>query len=194
MYGSTCFFLTCIQISQGAGKVVWYFHLLKNFLQFFMIYTVKGFSVVNEAEVDVFLGFSSFFYDPVNVSNLISGSFAFSKSSLCIWKFSVHILLKPSLKNFGKYFASMWNECNCVAVWTFFGMALLWDWNETELFQSCDHHWVFQICWHIECSTFTASSFGIWNNSTGIPSPPLALFIVMFPKAHLWLHTPGCLA
>ena len=72
-----------------------------------MIYTVKGFSVVNEAEVDVFLGFSSFFYDPVNVSNLISGSFAFSKSSLCIWKFSVHILLKPSLKNFGKYFASM---------------------------------------------------------------------------------------
>ena len=128
MYGSTCFFLTCIQISQGAGKVVWYFHLLKNFLQFFMIYTVKGFSVVNEAEVDVFLGFSSFFYDPVNVSNLISGSFAFSKSSLCIWKFSVHILLKPSLKNFGKYFASMWNECNCVAVWTlawpFFGIGM----------------------------------------------------------------------
>ena len=78
--------MTYIQISQEEGKVVWYSHLLKNFPQLVVIYTVKGFSVVNEAEVDLFLKFSSFFYDPVDVGNLISGSSAFSKSSLYIWK------------------------------------------------------------------------------------------------------------
>ena len=77
-----------------AGKVVWYSHLLKNFTQFVMIHIVKGFSIINEAEVDVFLEFSCFFYDPVDVGNLISGSSAFSKSSLNIWKFSVHVLFK----------------------------------------------------------------------------------------------------
>ena len=92
---------------EGAGKVVWYSHLLKNFSQFAVIYTVKGFSVVNEAEVDVFLEFSCFFYDTTIVGSLISGPSAFSKSSLNIWKFSVHILLKPSLENFEHYFASM---------------------------------------------------------------------------------------
>ena len=85
-------------------------------------------------------------------------------------------LLKPSLEDFEHYFASMWNECNCVVVWTFFAIALLWDWNENWLFQSCGHYWVFQICWHIECSTLTASSFRIFNSSAGIPSSPLALF------------------
>ena len=80
--------------------MVWYSHLLKNFPQFVVIYTVKGFSVVNEAEVDVFLELSCFFHDPADVGNLISGSSAFSKSSLNIWKFSVHVLLKPSLKDF----------------------------------------------------------------------------------------------
>ena len=99
--------LSCIQISQERGKVTWYSYLFKIFPQFVVIYTVKGFSVVNEAEVDVFLEFSSFFYDPTDVGNLISGSSAFSKSSLYIWKFSVHILLKPSLENFEHYFASM---------------------------------------------------------------------------------------
>ena len=94
------FFFTCIQISQEVGKEVWYSHLLKNFPQFVVIYTVKSFSVVNEAEVDVFLKFSCFFYDPMDVGNLISDSSAFSKSSLNIWKFSVHVLLKPSLKDF----------------------------------------------------------------------------------------------
>ena len=94
-----------------------------------MIHTVKGFSIVSEAEVDVFLGFSCFLYDPADVGNLISGSFAFSKFSLYIWKSSVLVLL-PSLKDFEHYFASMWKECNCVVVWTFFGIALLWDWNE----------------------------------------------------------------
>ena len=87
--------------------MVWYSHLLKNFLQFVVIYTVKGFNVVNKAEVDVFVEFSCFFYDPVDVGDLISGSSAFSKSSLNIWKFSVQVLLKPSLENFEHYFASM---------------------------------------------------------------------------------------
>ena len=107
MFGSNCCFLTCIQISQEAGEVVWYFHLLKNFPQFIVIHIVKGFSVVNEAEVDVFLAISCFFYDPVDVGNLISGSSAFSKSSFYILKFSVHLLLKHSLKDFEHYFASM---------------------------------------------------------------------------------------
>ena len=93
-------FLTCIQISQEAGEAVWYSHLSKNFPQFVMIHTVKGFSVVNETEVDVFLEFSCFFYDPTDVGSSISGSSAFSQSSLNIWKFWVHILLKPSLQNF----------------------------------------------------------------------------------------------
>ena len=97
MSGSNCCFLTCIQISQEAGKVVWYSHLFKNFSQFVMIHTVRGFSTVNE--VDVFLEFSCFFYDSTDVGNLISCSFVFSKSSLNIWKFSVHALLKASLEN-----------------------------------------------------------------------------------------------
>ena len=105
----------------------WYSHLFKNFPQFVVIHTVKGFSLVKEAEIDVFLEFPCFFYDPMNVGNLISGSFAFSKSSLYIWKFLVHVLLKPSLKDFEHYLSSMWNELNCVLVWTFFGIALLWD-------------------------------------------------------------------
>ena len=87
--------------------MVWYSHLFKNFPQFIVIYTVKVFSIVNEAEVDVFLEFSCFFDDPMDVGNLISGTSAFSKSSLNIWKFLVHVLLKPSLENFERYFASM---------------------------------------------------------------------------------------
>ena len=98
-----------------------------------MINRVKGFSIVNEAEVDVFLEFSCFFYDPTDVGNLISASFAFSKSSLNIWKFLVHVLLKPSLENFEHYFASVWNMYNCVVVWTFFGIAFLWDWNDINI-------------------------------------------------------------
>ena len=101
------------------------FPSLSEFSQFVVIHTVKGFSVVNEAEVDVFVEFPCFFYDPTDVGNLISDSSAFSKSSLNIWKFSVHELLKPDLENFEHYFASMWNEHNCVVAWTFFGIALL---------------------------------------------------------------------
>ena len=107
MSSYNCGFLTCIQISQEADKVVRYFHIFKNFPQFAVIHTVKGFGIVNKVEVDVFLEFSCFFDDPTDVDNLISGSFAFSKSSLNIWKFSVHVLLKPSLENFEHYFASM---------------------------------------------------------------------------------------
>ena len=87
--------------------MVWYSHVFKNFPQFVVIHTVKGFSVVNEAEVDVFLEFLCFLYDPTDVGNLISGSSAFPKSSLYIWKFSVHLILKPSLKNFEHYLGGM---------------------------------------------------------------------------------------
>ena len=95
MSGSNCCFLTCIQITQEAGQAVGYSHLLKNFPQFVVIHTVKGFSVVNEAELDVFLEFSCFFYDSTDAGTLISGSSAFAESSLNIWEFSVHVLLKP---------------------------------------------------------------------------------------------------
>ena len=87
--------------------MVWYFHLFKNFPQFVVIHIAEGFSVVNEAEVDVFLELSGFFYDPTDAGNLISGFSAFSKSSLNIWKFMVHVLLKPGLENFEHYFASV---------------------------------------------------------------------------------------
>ena len=99
MSNSNCSFLTCIQVSQEAGKVVWYSHFFKNFSEFVVIHTFKGFSIFKEAEVDVFLEFSCFFCDPVDVGNVISVSSAFSKSSLNIWKFMVHVLLKPGLEN-----------------------------------------------------------------------------------------------
>ena len=133
-----CRILTCIQVSQKACKLVWYFHLLQNFPQFVVINTVKGFFVVNEGEADFFLECPCFFCDPTDAGNLISGSFAFSKSILYIWKFSVRGLLKHSLKNFQHYLASMWSEYNYAIVWTFFGIALLWDWNE---------NWPFPVLW-----------------------------------------------
>ena len=113
MSGSNCCFLTCTQISQEAGKVVWYSHLLKSFPQFVVIHTAKGFGIVNKAEVDVFLVLSCFLDDPMDVGNSISGSSASSKSSLNIWKFTVHILLKPGWENFQHYLASVSDECNC---------------------------------------------------------------------------------
>ena len=140
-------------------QVRWSGISFKNFPQFVVIHTVKGFSVVKEAEIDIFLEFFCFFYDPVNVGNLISGSSAFSKTSWNIRKFTVHVLPKPGLENFEHYFTCMWDECNCAVVWAFFGIAFLWDWNENWPFPVLWHCWVFQICWHIECSTFTASTF-----------------------------------
>ena len=138
---SNCCFLICIQVSQEAGKVVWYSHFLKNFPQSVVIHTVKDFSIVNEAEVDVgffFFEFPCFYYDPKDAGSLISGSSTFFKSSLYIWKFSVLVLLKPILKDFERYLASMWNERNCMVVWTFFGIAFCWDWNE---------NWLFPVLW-----------------------------------------------
>ena len=101
-------------------------------------HTVKGFGIVNKAEIDVFLELSCFSHDPADVGNLISGSSAFSKTSLNIWKFMVHVLLKPGLDNFEHYFTSVWDECNCAVVWAFFGIAFLWDWNE---------NWPFPVLW-----------------------------------------------
>ena len=98
MSSSNCCFLTCIQVSPEAGQVVWYSHLFQNFPQFIVIHTVKGFGIVSKAEIDVFLELSCFFDDPEDVGNLISGSSAFSKTSLNIWKFTVHVLLKPGLE------------------------------------------------------------------------------------------------
>ena len=138
MSSSNCCILTYIQISQEAGQVVCYSYLLKHFPQFVVIHTAKGFGVVNKAEIDVSLELSCIFNDPTDVENLISGSSAFSNSSLNIWKFTVHVLLKPGLENFEHYFTRVWDECNYAVVWAFFGIALLWDWNE---------NWPFPVLW-----------------------------------------------
>ena len=125
----------------------------------------------------------------MDVGDLISGSSAFSKFSLNVWKFKVHILLKPGLENFEHYYASVWDKCNCVLVWEFFGIAFLRDWSK---------NWPFPVLWPLlsfpnllayEGGTFTASSFRIWNNSMGIPLPRLALFVVILPKPHLTSHS-----
>ena len=133
MSSSKCCFLTCTQISQQADQVFWYSHLFQNFPQFIVIHTVKGFGIVNKAEIDIFMELSCFFHNPAYVGDLISGSSAFSKTSLNIWKFMVHILLKPGLENFD-YFTSVWDECSCVVVWTFFGIAFIWDLNGNSPF------------------------------------------------------------
>ena len=100
-------FLTCIKISQEADQVVGYSHLFQNFSQFFVVHTARGFDIVNKAEIVVFLELSCFFHDPVDVGNLISGSSAFSQTSLNIRKFTVHVLLKPGSENFEHYFTSV---------------------------------------------------------------------------------------
>ena len=153
MSSSNCCFLTGIQISQKAGQVVWYSLLFQNFPEYVVIHTVKGFGIVNKAEVDVFLELSCFFDDPMDIGNLISGSSAFSKSSLNIWKFTVHILLKPGLENFYHYFTSVWDECNCEVVWTFFGIAFLWG---------GDENWPFPVLWPL-LSFPNLMSYGVWH-------------------------------
>ena len=130
MSGSNCCFLTCMQISQEAGQLVWYSHLLKNFPQFVVIHTTKGFSVVNEAEVDFFWNSLAFYMIKQMLTTWSLVSLPSSKSILYIWEFLIHVLLKTSLKDFEDNPAIMWNEGNCTIVWTFFGIAFLWDWNE----------------------------------------------------------------
>ena len=138
MSNSNCCFLTCRQISQEAGQVVWYCHLFQNFPQFVVIHTLKGFGVVNKAEIDVFLEFSCFFHDPADVGNLISGSSAFlnpawtfgSSQFMYCWSLAWRILSITLL--------ACEMSVNCAAVWAFFGIAFLWDWNE---------NWTFPVLW-----------------------------------------------
>ena len=167
MSSSNCCFLTCIQISQDAHKVVWYSHVFQNFPQFVVIHTVKGIGVVKSTS-RFFLELSCYFNDPLDAGTLISDSSAFSKSSLNIWKFLLHILLEHGLENCMHYFAGMWDECNCVVAWTFFGTAFLWDWNENWPF--LQHHLL---------------GFEIAQREFH----HLHLFLVMLPKAHLASHS-----
>ena len=177
MSSSNCCFLTCIQISQEAGQLVWYSHLFQNFPQFLVTHTVKGFGIVNKAEIDIFLELSCFFHDPADVGYLISGSSLFlnpiwtSGSSwfMYYWSLACRIV------------SITWLACEMSAIvrsfehslaLPFFGIGM-----KTDLFQFCSHCCIFQICWHIQCSTFMASSSRIWNSSSGIPSPPLAFFL-----------------
>ena len=136
-----------------------------------MSHTVKGFGVVNKPEVDVFLELSCIPNDPVDVGNLISDSSAFSKTSLKIWKFMVQLLLKLSLGYFKHYFTSVWDECNCVAVWAFFGIAFLRDWNE---------NWPFPVLWPLP--NFP-SFLAYWVQHFH------SMFVVVLPKAHLTSHS-----
>ena len=181
MSSSNDCFLTCIHVSQEAGQVVWYSHLFQNFPQFLVIHTVKGLGIVNKAETDIF-----------------SGTLLLFRWSSGYWQFNLWFFLKPAWTSGISLFTCcwslacrilsitllVWSERNCAVVWSFFGIAFHRDWNKND-FPILGHCWVFQICWHVECSTFTASSFRIWSSSPGIPSPPLALFEVMLPKAHL---------
>ena len=145
-----------------------------------MIHIVKGFVIVNKAEIAVLLELSCFFGDPAVIGNLISGSSALTKTAwtsgspwfMYCWSLAWRIL-------------SMWDECNCAVVWAFFGIAFLWDWNENWPFPVLRPLLNFPNLLAYWVRTFTTSSFRIWNSSTGIPSPPLALFVVMLCKAHL---------
>ena len=173
MSNSNCCFLICIQVSQEAGQMVWYSYLFQNFPQFIVIHTVKGFGIVNKEELDVFLELSCFSDDPADVGDLISGSFAFFKTSLNTWNFMVHVLLKPGLENFEHYFTCVWDEYNCVVVWAFFGIAFLRDWNENRPFPVLWQLLSFANLLTYWVSTYTESSSRIWNSSTRIPSPSL---------------------
>ena len=176
MLSSNCCHLICIQISKEAGQVVWYSHLLKNFPQFIVIYTVKGFGIVNKAEVDVFLELSCSLDNPMDIGILISGSSGFSKTSLNIWKFMVHVLLKPVSDNFEHDFTSMWDECNCAVVWAFFGIAFLWDWNENWPFPVLCPLLSFPNLLAYWVKHFHSIIFQDLKSSTGISSSPLVFF------------------
>ena len=168
MSGSNWCFLTCIQISQEAGQVVWYSHLFTNFPQFVVIHAVKGFGVVNKTEVDVFLELScllmiqqmlviwSLLPLPSLNPSWTSGPSCFTFCWSLVWRILSITLLACEISGVVQEFE------HSLAL-PFFGIGM-----KTDLFQSCGHCWVFQICWHIEYSTFTAPSFRIWNTSTGL--------------------------
>ena len=141
-----CCFLTHIQVSQDTGKMVWYFHLSKSFPQFIMIHTVKGFSVVNKTEIDVFLKFLCFLYNAANFGNLISSSSSFSKHSLDIWKFLVHITLKPSMQDFKYELNSIGDKWNYLMTRTFFSITFLGNWGDD---------WPFPVLWPLLGSRFS---------------------------------------
>ena len=189
MFSSHCCFLSCIQVSQEADKVVWCSYLFKNTPQFVVIHIIKGFSIVNEVEVDVFLELPCFHHDPMNVGNLISGSSA---------------SLKPSCTSGSFQFTYCWSlawsslsvtllACEMSTTVQQFEHSLSLPFTgiaiKTDIFQFCDYWWVFQIFWPSECSILTASSLRIWKTSTEILSPPLAWFVVMLEKAHLNSHS-----
>ena len=137
MSSSNCCFLTCIQFLRR--QVRWSgIPISWKIFRSLLWSTQSKTGIVNKAEIDVFLELSCFFHDPADHANLISASSAFSKTSLNIWKSTVHVLLKPGLENFEHYFTSMWDECNCVVIWAFFDIAFLWDWNE---------NWPFPVLW-----------------------------------------------
>ena len=147
MSSSNWCFLTCIQVSQEAGQVVWYSHLFQNYPQFIVIHTVKGFGIVNKAEIDVFLELSCFFHDaiqrmlaiwyPVLLPFLKPAWTSRSSQFMYCWIF--HIFFN-CLENFEHYFTRLWDECNCAVVWAFFDIAFLWDWNE---------NWPFPVLWPV---------------------------------------------
>ena len=189
MSGSKSCFFICIQISQEGGQVIWCSHLLKNFPHFVVIHTVKGFGLVIKEKYMLFWS---------------SLAFSMIQQALPIWSLVPLPFLNPFWKSRSLWSMYCWSpgwrilsitllacEMSAIMWWfehslslPFFGIGM-----KTDLFQFCGHCWVFQICWYIECSTFTESSFRIWNSSAGIPSPPLVLFIVMLPKAHLTLRS-----
>ena len=189
MSGSNCCFLICIQISQEAGQVVWYSHLFQNFPQFIVIHTVKGFGIVNKVELGVFLELLLFsmiqqmlaIWSLVPLPSLNPSSTSGHSWFMFCWSLAWRILsitlLVCEVSGIVQYFEHSWSL-------PFLGIRM-----ETDLFQSFGHCWVFKIFWLIGCSIFTASYFMIWNSSTGIPSPPLALSVAMLPKAHLTLYS-----
>ena len=199
-----CFFLTRVQVSQKIGRMVLYSHLFKSFPQFVMIHTAKGFSVVNETMVDLFLEFPYFLYDPAKVDNLISGSSAFSKSCLDICNFLFHVMLKHNMQDCEHNPLAL--RVSVTVWWLEHSLALCFLGTGMRIvsFQSYGHSWIFQICWHIECNTLITSSFSILNSFAEIPSSPLALLATVPPQGLLnshsqisssgWVTTPSWLS
>ena len=169
--------------------MVCYSHLLKNCPQFVVIHTIKSFGIVNKAKVDFFLNSLAFsmIQCMLAIWSLVPLPFLnpswTSGSSQCMhcWSLALRILRITLLVCEMSAIVQLFEHC---LVLPFFGIGM-----KTDLVESCGHCWVFQICWHSECSTFTASCFRIWNSSTGIPSPPLALFVVTLSKVHLTSHS-----